>query len=613
MYSIWGIGWQTPTFIISFYVLAIALAIGHYVFFRYLDGQPLSETLPQSWVSSISTAFVVTFRSCLGAALGTAFTQRLWRLYRKRPMRLTTIDLLYTVLQNPLNLLRPSLIRNAKLEFIFALACWCIPIVTIFPPGGIRVISKAHATVKVFDVPTFNSTFIWPKPDPALSPGYQRLLNHTAVRQQGLFKLDDDGSFVSPIPQLASPIKQTLLRGRYLTIPSPCGANCSYSLSFQGPAFKCKDEGIKMPNSFDYMYSWINTSLDGSYDYVASENYGPGWPANSPKDYTSDIMAFSLGYSFNASSGTPRDYAGVRTINCTSMLAQYYVDVSFNNSIQSTKTRLEDFKLMNASTVSRRWAFISYQKLPVEDNMNQFDSDHHPEVFPGGHAALFMAAQSRAIRDSVVEPLIGDVRGFSSEKPNINKTMILETPWVPNSKEYSWNPLTVKSDPLNATITPALVEEMLINATLSTITLGYWKTQTNATVDNWINYYSFDRRIYVLAPYASALVVALAFLLIGADALVKNGVPAESGSFLQVACTTSGGGNETLEKTLAGGCLGGDENMMRAMNDQKFVYGELKTGDEGQGLVRRAGFGPVGEVKKMERGALYGVYENSET
>lgn len=169
-----------------------------------------------------------------------------------------------------------------------------------------------------------------------------------------------------------------------------------------------------MPNNFDYMYSWVNTSLDnGVYDYVASENYDSGWPSNSPKNYTSDIMAFSLGYSFNVSSGSMRDYAGVRTINCTSMLAQYHVDVSFNNSIQSTKTRLEDFKLMNASTVSRRWAFISYQELPIEKNMNEFDSDHLPDIFPGGHAALFMAAQSRAIRDAVVEPLIGDVRGFS--------------------------------------------------------------------------------------------------------------------------------------------------------------------------------------------------------
>lgn len=111
-------------------------------------------------------------------------------------MRLTTIDLLYTVLRNPLNLLRPSLIRNAKLEFLFALACWCIPIITIFPPGGIRVISKAQTTLKLFDVPTFDPTFKWPKPNPELSPGAQRLLNHTAVRQQGLFKLDDDGSFV---------------------------------------------------------------------------------------------------------------------------------------------------------------------------------------------------------------------------------------------------------------------------------------------------------------------------------------------------------------------------------------------------------------------------------
>lgn len=197
--------------------------------------------------------------------------------------------------------------------------------------------------------------------------------------------------------------------------------------------------------------------------------------------------------------------------------------------------------------------------------------------------------------------------------------MILETPWAPNPKIYTWDQSSMTNDPLALSITPRTVEDMLINATLSTLTMGNWTTTVNdVTRESWTNYYRFSRVHAVLLPYGIALAVSLAMVGFGLAALIKNGVAAEDG-FLQAACTTAGGGNATLEQMLASGCLGGPENTasVDGESDIKFLYGELLAtqggrddqGDaQGEGLVRRAGFGPVDEVGKLKKGATYGIY-----
>ena len=197
--------------------------------------------------------------------------------------------------------------------------------------------------------------------------------------------------------------------------------------------------------------------------------------------------------------------------------------------------------------------------------------------------------------------------------------MVLETPWAPNPKIYTWDRSSMTNHPLALSITPRIVEDMLTNATLSTLAMGNWTTTvSDATRESWTNYYRFSRVRAVLLPYGIALTVSLAMVSFGLAALVRNGVAAGDG-FLQAACTTAGGGNATLEQMLASGCLGGPENTASVDGDSdiKFLYGELlttpggKTGQgdaEDEGLVRRAGFGPVDEVGRLKKGATYGAY-----
>lgn len=68
----------------------IAIAVGHLLFFRFLDGERVSDHIPQTFVSAISTAFITAFSTRLILALSYSLVQVLWYLLRSYSMRLST-------------------------------------------------------------------------------------------------------------------------------------------------------------------------------------------------------------------------------------------------------------------------------------------------------------------------------------------------------------------------------------------------------------------------------------------------------------------------------------------------------------------------------------------
>lgn len=209
-----------------------------------------------------------------------------------------------------------------------------------------------------------------------------------------------------PLAEITSPINVSLLRGQYLTIPSPCGQNCSYSISFPGPTFKCRDTGLKRPYQFPG-YEFLNAT---NTDFIGTENLKP-IDGSVLKTYSSSVVGFEIGYSFKpVQSGAQQNapgYEGMKSINCSSWLSTYNLDISFRNGVQETIVRLEDRYILNATSLTRRWQFG-----PDWRNESLFSSDVSGE--PPGHAILFMEMQAFAIRDSVVNPLLGSVLDFSS-------------------------------------------------------------------------------------------------------------------------------------------------------------------------------------------------------
>ena len=131
-----------------------------------------------------------------------------------------------------------------------------------------------------------------------------------------------------------------MLKGSYITTPSPCGANCSYSLSFTGPVFDCVNLDVVNSVSISDHYTGATTNTTqfkkGGSMYSAAENTPRQYPLKSPVDkYVGDTMDLDV-YYILANSTTEAAH-----IKCVTWMANYDVDVSYTEGEQTYAVKTE--------------------------------------------------------------------------------------------------------------------------------------------------------------------------------------------------------------------------------------------------------------------------------
>ena len=142
---------------------ATTIAVAHLVIFEFLDGKEadgINMFFPQTYVSTTSNILANVFGFSLRAALAVAFVQYLWYLLRLNTMKVSTIELLFSIRSNVLTFFRPAALRATPLLFALALFMWLSQIVTSLPPGALTVISIQRVSYKNVEVPTFNASFV---------------------------------------------------------------------------------------------------------------------------------------------------------------------------------------------------------------------------------------------------------------------------------------------------------------------------------------------------------------------------------------------------------------------------------------------------------------------
>jgi len=159
-------------------------------------------------------------------------------------------------------------------------------------------------------------------------------------------------------------------------------------------------------------------------------------------------------------------------------------------------------------------------------------------------------------------------------------------------------------------ITQDHLNQALFNLTLAIgYQIGYWNISTIITTTQMVNKYTFAAPLNFYIPYGVLLVLSIPILVLAMISLYQNGVPAIDGGFLQVLMTTRG--NKDLDRLAAAGCLGGSDNVPKALEDMELRFGALASGGsesagEVDGIVR-AGFGGHGEVQPLQRNIRYGI------
>ncbi len=102
-----NIHWRVPSVMLSCLFLGAGGAIGHHLFYRHWNGQEVdSASWPQEWINRSGTGFAFLVKMLLTIATGTAFVQHFWTSVNAKPLQIKSIDSMFEVLQNALQLFK---------------------------------------------------------------------------------------------------------------------------------------------------------------------------------------------------------------------------------------------------------------------------------------------------------------------------------------------------------------------------------------------------------------------------------------------------------------------------------------------------------------------------
>ncbi|KAI8649756.1 hypothetical protein NCS55_01438400 [Fusarium keratoplasticum] len=620
--SRWGIGWRTLTSILFFYVLALLIAIAHLVIYLKLDGRLThGDGLPsQTYIASVSTFLVNAFGASLVVALGFAFTQCLWRLYRTQPMTVRNVETLYSLRWSPSLLLDWTAWTAAPFMCLLASTMLFLAIARIFPPGALTIVPRDLINSTNRAVPTFRSDFV----------GNTSGVDAAAHAFASYTVTTSIWRYVAPHSILRRIAYVALSTGEVLPSQSPCGPNCTYHLVFEGPYFKC--------NNFTDIISEENYAYFESYPIYKyfSAGYVPDTRADPPPWLVSDnaenprksVVAFP---DFTMNMTSPIGKSGADALNlvskthhlkCQLAAVTYEVDVKYRNGIRSLSRSLrDDIRLLSG-------LYTPYAQPPSRLNETYNATDWSKEELGN-----FRVMNLLALMDSVAKALEGSYPMVSSfdrsdkTEESIKLTNGTKLRYRPSGKQFNLNSIGTlepngtivantlfnknrdKFDVLSAEpdfeISAKILNDALANVTISALhAFQWWNTTANVTISTSRNFYSFSNPLNFYVPYGVALLVVLPFLVWGIVALKRNGVSAMEGSFLQAVMTTTA--SQRLNEAAAAGCLGGEGNIPGHLKERRILFGEL-VGYSQDEPVRRAGFGFEDEVAPLRKGARYGA------
>ena len=121
-----SIHWMPPVWnpIWSMYllfVLGIAFAVAHHVFYNSLDGRQAARQLE---MLRYGTVFAYLTKTFLVGSCVIAYRQQMWYTFRTGPLTVPTIDGLFAVVEDISGVLSMEAVRTAKLALVLAAAIW---------------------------------------------------------------------------------------------------------------------------------------------------------------------------------------------------------------------------------------------------------------------------------------------------------------------------------------------------------------------------------------------------------------------------------------------------------------------------------------------------------
>ncbi|KAH6870614.1 hypothetical protein BKA58DRAFT_385377 [Alternaria rosae] len=630
--------WKTVGTVLGFFLTALFAALGHFMLVKHLSGRPVDTSfLTQTQVSAVSILLSTIFKAALTASMGMCFAQHLWYLLRGTAMSLSTVEMLFVIRTNILALLNPHGIRRAPLLFLMALLIWCIGLATIYPPGALIVVFQAQEFTESRNLSVMNP----PLPlhlDLAGDDNFPTLSGDAlSLGAMGSAVGEPENppyryfSYGQPLPALMFIAQAIVFNNQMFTLPGYPGENSTYRLQFRGPRFRCTTAQYNSTLPLDYISpsrlqapifttAWDQERLMYMSKQCDIANYtvqrDPSigalvWAANC---VVKEQICIAESVLYNISVMFPR---GIQT-----------VDYSFSGSkalsrkadALGAESRLElelppktqafqDWyrELSTIIPVSNEWAILdamgaliegtSFQLEPVPSRLSPLPGHPPLESVLGQQSNSGTDCQQRENPSSPT--LVYDCGtwfgGYDYDTPNslLKGTVFHTTRFDRHPRDEMYDPRKL----LN--ITEAMLNEVLVNITISAISLGTWWDMVPVTSTRYRSTYKLSNPLNLILPYSICLAAATVFMAIAIWSLWRNRAPAADGGFLQIMMATVG--DTQMSRVILEEKLAAVDDISDELKSLKIRYGKLVNADVlGKG-GKQFGFGTMDETIPLRK------------
>jgi hypothetical protein len=370
-------------------------------------------------------------------------------------------------------------------------------------------------------------TNLYPVPSPVLD------------RDIGILQLGSGSSFFGGTVGFRRFALSVMAAGEISPWPSPCGANCTYSVSFPAPALSC-----------------IAGDPNGPYVPIVQDNVFYNASA-------AVVGNGSLNLLISLLNGTPTP----TVVNCTLYNATYDITVQYNDNLQTVGWETILDKIVPSSVSGAFNDHISYATNGSSDGVPVTEWWYLLNEYTMGYTFFNFLSGSLQPEPDGAYTINSDVV-FTNL---VNLTAEFDLGLPPD--------LDVQIENLFANVTLSMLgfteNPVYVGAFGDKSSPAAIYTSVEATVTSYPPRYSYSRAL-LWELYGAALAIGLVLNVVGGVALIKNGVDADT-SFSQVLVTTR---NPDFDRLCAESTYGGSQ----IREDVKKTRVKFVTDDGGESL-----------------------------
>ncbi|TDZ16620.1 hypothetical protein Cob_v010458 [Colletotrichum orbiculare MAFF 240422] len=277
-----------PSWNMYFFLFAgIAFALGHHFFYSSLDG---AEVTNQLRMLRYGAALSFLSKASLGSAVILAFRQRVWMTVRRKVLTLAAVDSLFAAAEDMSAIFNFEVFKQARVAMVLALYVWCTPLVVILTSDtlavqpmtkventtcpSVRTLNFSHEETNDFRTgQRINNLF-------ELSVS---LWNTTSADTSAAHFFDYWTGTSTQFDEVATSAvyqKKPLERSGAGVEICGMGWNCTYTINFTGPGYKCTElaSGVnskpKQLNGATVPFPMEMLAPTGNHTYIAHASLG---------------------------------------------------------------------------------------------------------------------------------------------------------------------------------------------------------------------------------------------------------------------------------------------------------------------------------------------------